>query len=88
MADIFSVATAVLASLGGAGLLLIALSSWLGKVWASRILERERADLAKSIETTKYELTLSIEHEKHLWQRFSNNIEVNYRTYRAIAWTH
>jgi len=40
------------------------LSSWLGKVWASRILERERAELNRSVETTKAELIRSIEHEK------------------------
>lgn len=61
---VFSVATAVLASVGGAGLLLIALSSWLARVWASRILEREKADLTRSIEVTKADLTRSIESDK------------------------
>ena len=62
--EIFSVATALLASVGGASILLIAMSSWLGRVWASRILEREKADLSRSIETTKAELTRSIESDK------------------------
>jgi hypothetical protein len=62
--EIFSVAGAVLLSMGGAGVVLAALSSWLGKVWASRILERERAELSKSIEVIKAELTRSIEQEK------------------------
>lgn len=49
---------------------MILLSSWLGKVWASRILEREKADLTKSIETIKAELTRSIEREKAEMARF------------------
>jgi hypothetical protein len=64
ISDLFSVATAVLVSIGGAGGVLMLLSSWLGKVWAERILGREKADLTKSIETIKAELTRSIEREK------------------------
>src|SRR6266566_2562300 len=64
IAEVFSVATAVLASVGGAGVLLIALSSWLARVWASRILEKEKAELTKSIESTKSELTRSVERDK------------------------
>ena len=64
LSEIFSIAGAALLSVGGAGAVLLALSSWLGKVWASRILEREKAELSKSIEATKAELTRTIEREK------------------------
>jgi hypothetical protein len=64
LSEIFSVAGAALLSVGGAGVVLVALSSWLGKVWASRILEREKAELSKSVEATKAELTRTIEREK------------------------
>ena len=64
VSDIFSVASAVLISVGGAGAVLIMLSSWLGRVWASRILEREKTELSKSIEVTRADLTSSIEREK------------------------
>lgn len=64
ISEIFSVAGAALLSVGGAGAVLVALSSWLGKVWASRILEREKAELSKSIEVIKADLTWSIEREK------------------------
>jgi hypothetical protein len=60
----FYEAVAILASVGGAGVVLFGLSSWLGKVWASRIMEREKAELIKSIDTTKADLTRSIEREK------------------------
>lgn len=58
--------------MGGAGAVLLALSSWLGKVWASRILEREKAELSKSIESTRAELTRAIEQEKALMVAFQD----------------
>src|SRR5271165_1181312 len=70
ISEILSVASAVLVSIGGAGAVLIMLSSWLGKVWASRILEREKTELSKSIEATRAELTASIEREKAVMARF------------------
>ena len=64
VSEIFDIAVAVIASFGGAGLLIFVLSSWLGKVWATRIMEHERAELSISIENTKADLMRSIEHEK------------------------
>lgn len=62
--QILNLAAAVIASLGSAGVMLFALSSWLGKLWATRIMEREKAELTKSIEETKAELQRSVEYEK------------------------
>jgi hypothetical protein len=56
MKQIFEVATAMLASLGGGTAILFGLSSWLGKVWANRILEKEKAEHNKEIEHYKSEL--------------------------------
>lgn len=42
MGDAFNAAAAVIISLGGGGAIVLALSSWLGKVWAARILEEDR----------------------------------------------
>lgn len=70
ISETFSVAGAILASLGGAGAILLLLSGWLGKVWASRIMEREKAELVKSIEERKTELTRSIEREKAEMAKF------------------
>src|SRR5215510_13537465 len=38
----FKVASSILASVGGGALIVFALSSWLGKVWANRILEADK----------------------------------------------
>ena len=38
----FKVAASMLASVGGAAVIIFALSSWLGRVWANRILEADK----------------------------------------------
>jgi hypothetical protein len=48
--DAFTVASAVLLSVGGAAVILLALSKWLGGVWAARILEGDRAIAAREQE--------------------------------------
>ena len=64
VAEVFELAGAIVASLGGSTVLVIGLSGWLGKVWAGRIMERERTALTLSIENVKAELVRSIEHDK------------------------
>ncbi|HMO86812.1 MAG TPA: hypothetical protein PKC18_18025, partial [Lacipirellulaceae bacterium] len=54
--DLWSLAGAILLSLGGGGAIVIVLSSWLGKVWATRIAESEKARFAKDLEGYKSEL--------------------------------
>lgn len=54
--DVFKFITAAVASVGVAGAVIFALSSWLGKVWATRILDREKSTLNKELEATKREL--------------------------------
>lgn len=43
--DAFKFVTAVVTSLGGGVAIVFLFSSWLGKVWAARILEKEKHDL-------------------------------------------
>jgi len=45
MPEPWNTALAVIASLGGGGLIVLSLSSWLGKIWASRILVKEQNNL-------------------------------------------
>jgi len=51
--DVFEVAGAILLSAGGAGAVLFGLSSWLGKVWANKILEQDRKKYAEELEAVK-----------------------------------
>ncbi len=57
MTDIWQTVLAVLASLGGGGLIVAALASWLGKVWAERLMIRERAEHAQDLERLRADLT-------------------------------
>lgn len=60
LGEVFQVAGAIIASVGGSGVILLGLSSWLGKVWASRILENEKRDHAIEIEDFKSRLNKEI----------------------------
>lgn len=53
LSEIINIGSAILTSLGGATLILFAFSSWLGKVWANRILETEKNKLASELELIK-----------------------------------
>jgi hypothetical protein len=50
---IFKTSLAVIGSLGGGALLVACFSAWLGKVWAGRILEADKAKYAKALEDLK-----------------------------------
>ena len=54
--DAFQIAQAVLVALGGGGFLVFALSSWLGKVWANRLMAKETAKYEDEIERLKSQL--------------------------------
>lgn len=58
--EIFKVAGALIVSIGGSGAILFGLSSWLGKVWANRILETEKKKFAMEIEKYKSKLNKEI----------------------------
>jgi len=56
--DIFKIAAAIIASLGGGALILGAFSHWLGGIWAKRMLQDERAKHSETLESLKSELDL------------------------------
>jgi hypothetical protein len=47
--DIIKIAATALLSLGGGGAIIFAFSSWLGKVWAERIMAQERAKFEREL---------------------------------------
>jgi hypothetical protein len=61
--EIWSIASAVLLSLGGGAGIVLACSSWLGKVWADRMLEQEKSKLQHQLAT--YQLQLNQALHKH-----------------------
>jgi uncharacterized protein YgfB (UPF0149 family) len=54
--DIWQIAGAVITALGGGAAIVFALSSWLAKVWANRILESDKAKYQKEFAELKTEL--------------------------------
>lgn len=56
MVEILATAAAVIASLGGGGLLVFALSSWLGKVWANRMMISEQRKHDEALEELRNSL--------------------------------
>jgi len=58
---IFDVAGAIIVSVGGSGLIIVGLSSWLGKIWANRILQDEKSKHDNELEKYKSQLVTEIE---------------------------
>lgn len=52
----FQIGAAVLASLGGAGAIILGLSNHLGKLWADRALEKQKHSYAEILQNAKSEL--------------------------------
>lgn len=78
--EVFNIASAIILSLGSSSVIVIALSSWLGKVWANRILEKDKLKYRRELESTKikYERQLEnykqhLEKSKLLFIRLSEN---------------
>lgn len=57
------VGSSVIVSLGGGAALVFALSSWLGKVWAERLMQKERQDHAIQLEHLRTSLQLASEEQ-------------------------
>lgn len=68
--NLYQVAFIMLSSVGGAAVIIAALSSWLGKVWANRILESDKAKYTQELDKIRHQFQieldqLSIIHENH-----------------------
>ena len=72
---------AILVSLGGAGAIIMALSSWLGKVWATRILEEDKNKYQVVLEQLKSQYQLDVEKNKSVFLRYS---ESQFNLYNSV----
>ena len=54
--EILNVALTILASLGGGAAIIFLFSNWLGKVWAERIMQKERAAFERELTQLKSKL--------------------------------
>jgi len=62
--ELFELSGAVLASLGGGAAIIFGFSSWLGKVWANRLMTKEKAEYAQELESLRNRLTQDTESYK------------------------
>ena len=63
--DSFKIIGSVIFSLGGASALILFFSSWLGKVWANRILAEDKAIYQKEIESLKNHFNTQLAYYKN-----------------------
>ena len=62
--NIVEIVAGIIVSIGGAGFIVIALSSWLGKIWANRLMQNEKAEHARALESLRNQLTNETESYK------------------------
>lgn len=74
----FEIAQAVLISLGGGGLIVLVLSSWIGKIWAQRILLGEKQEYEKQLTEFKSKL-------ESLKEKDSLNYQQKLELYKLVA---
>jgi len=58
----------IIAGAGGASIIILGLSTWLGKVWAGRILEKEKSNFAKELAEDKHKYSLELEKVKREYE--------------------
>ena len=65
--DTLTITSLVIASFGGGAIIVIGLSSWLGKLWTGRILQEEKAAIDAKLDSIRHELGLTkSSYEHHL----------------------
>ena len=52
----FQIVAVLITSFGGAGIIILGISNWSGKVWAKRLMESDRARHAEKLEQLRAEL--------------------------------
>ncbi|MGB7816491.1 MAG: hypothetical protein WBL28_09105 [Methylotenera sp.] len=77
MSAAFEIATAVLFSIGTGGALVLALSSWLGKVWANRILEKEKLKYSEMLANFAQRLDFQLHSSKAVF-------DAEFQVYREL----
>jgi len=62
--EILELSGVILGSLGGGAAIIFGFSSWLGKVWANRLMTKEKAEYAQELESLRNRLTQETESYK------------------------
>jgi hypothetical protein len=65
----------VIGSLGGGGAIVLGLSGWLGKVWAERLMEKERHEHAKVLESDRAKYGKELEELKAKYEHTHRRLQ-------------
>ncbi|WP_233585111.1 hypothetical protein [Corallococcus sp. CA054B] len=76
--ELWNLVSAVLLSVGGAGALIFGLSSWIGKVWANRILEREKLAIQRELHALQAESSQRLHELKERTDILIKNLEAEH----------
>jgi hypothetical protein len=79
--EILKICAALIGSVGGAALIIVGLSSWLGKVWANRILEKDKLHYQGELESIKQQLQIASQKEHTVFSRY---YEGQFRIYNEL----
>ncbi|MFC5490604.1 hypothetical protein [Dokdonella soli] len=80
-------ATLILASFGGGAVIVIGLATWLGNLWASRILQAEKAALDAKLESLRHEMRIVKSAYEHHLDLILDYYSMFYRHYRLCQRT-
>ena len=76
--DILNIIATAIASVGGAGAIVWALSSFFGKMWANKLLEKQKAEYQKDIEEYKSALSCELENVKATNEKLTYISKIQY----------
>ena len=66
---VWQVASSILLSIGGGGVIIFALSSWLGKIWADRLMAKETAAHSSELESLRAKLNSEHDRASHTYRQ-------------------
>lgn len=78
MDEYLSIGATIIASLGGSGAIILGLSNYLGKIWASSLMAKEKADHEQKLEQLR--IKLQKENQLHLAE-LNHNLEIYKQTH-------
>lgn len=74
--DIYQFAFVLLSSIGGATIIIVAISSWLGKVWASKILESDKTKYTKELDKIRHQFKIDLNQLSIIHENQKNSFQL------------
>ncbi len=79
--ELIEIASVTLGALGGGAAIIFGFSNWLGKVWANKLMENEKAEHSRELESLRNRLTHDTESYKVKLKSQSLFLRKNMRPY-------